>query len=388
MTTAELRNVPTQHPWTMANAITIGRGVFVVIVAIALQRHNLPLAALAAVIFGLGDLVDGRVARATGTVSRLGQLLDSATDKAFALGVLYGAWAGDYLPRWLLQLVVVCAAVQVRLAAEYWRAGIGWQRPKTLAGPCLGVVLLAHLLSDAAGGAHVEVAVAVLAINGVALYALPWLAPAGQIRSPQLRAGSVSRIVANYRSKLVRDIEPVARALTIANAITVVRLLPAAVSVAGIARGDLTWFVAGLVCFISLDMVDGYVARSRGEVTVIGRYLDVVIDKAFLLAVLTAGVAVGAVPTWLAVLSIGRVVSIAVAAVVATRRGAPLPRNVWSAAANVAALAAVVSSSITWELLAVGLATQNVIAYVLPVIRRLTLSDQRTEHQGAFNEDA
>ena len=27
MTTAELRNVPTQHPWTMANAITIGRGV-------------------------------------------------------------------------------------------------------------------------------------------------------------------------------------------------------------------------------------------------------------------------------------------------------------------------------------------------------------------------
>ena len=347
------------------------------IVATALQRHNLPLAALAAVIFG-SPAVDGRAAWPRGY---------QPTRPIVGLGDRQGVragrplWSGQATTfRWLLQLVVVCAVVQVRLLPNTGVLALAGSDRRRSRAPSRVVLLATCCRMPPASTCRSG---GTLAINGVALYA------PGSSGRPDPIAPAASRFVSSSPTtdRSWSATSSLSLGLDDCQRITVVRLLPAAVS--GPACSRRPHMVRRWPrCFISLDMVDGYVARSRGEVTVIGRYLDVVIDKAFLLAVLTAGVAVGAVPTWLAVLSIGRVVSIAVAAVVATRRGAPLPRNVWSAAANVAALAAVVSSSITWELLAVGLATQNVIAYVLPVIRRLTLSDQRTEHQGAFNEDA
>ncbi len=54
------------------------------------------------------------------------------------------------------------------------------------------------------------------------------------------------------------------------------------------------------------DGVDGYLARSRGQVSVLGKFLDPVADKLMVTAVLVFMVALGRVPAWLVVVLTAR----------------------------------------------------------------------------------
>jgi CDP-diacylglycerol--glycerol-3-phosphate 3-phosphatidyltransferase len=54
------------------------------------------------------------------------------------------------------------------------------------------------------------------------------------------------------------------------------------------------------------DGVDGYLARSRGQVSVLGKFLDPVADKLMVTAVMVYMVALGRVPSWLVVVLIAR----------------------------------------------------------------------------------
>jgi CDP-diacylglycerol--glycerol-3-phosphate 3-phosphatidyltransferase len=67
-------------------------------------------------------------------------------------------------------------------------------------------------------------------------------------------------------------------------------------------------FVAGVLYLVAAagDGLDGYLARSRGDVTVLGKFLDPLADKLMVTAVLVFMVALGRVPAWLVVLLIAR----------------------------------------------------------------------------------
>lgn len=54
------------------------------------------------------------------------------------------------------------------------------------------------------------------------------------------------------------------------------------------------------------DGVDGYLARSRGQVSTLGKFLDPVADKLMVTAVLVFMVALGRVPAWLVVVLVAR----------------------------------------------------------------------------------
>ncbi len=54
------------------------------------------------------------------------------------------------------------------------------------------------------------------------------------------------------------------------------------------------------------DGIDGYLARSRAQVTVLGKFLDPVADKLMVTAVMVFMVALGRVPAWLVVVLIAR----------------------------------------------------------------------------------
>ncbi len=54
------------------------------------------------------------------------------------------------------------------------------------------------------------------------------------------------------------------------------------------------------------DGIDGYLARSRGQVSVLGKFLDPVADKLMVTAVLVFMVALGRVPAWLVVALVAR----------------------------------------------------------------------------------
>src|SRR5438045_512389 len=67
-------------------------------------------------------------------------------------------------------------------------------------------------------------------------------------------------------------------------------------------------FIASLLYLIAAagDFLDGYLARSRGQVSMIGKFLDPLADKLIVNAVLVFMVALGRVPAWVVVVMIGR----------------------------------------------------------------------------------
>jgi CDP-diacylglycerol--glycerol-3-phosphate 3-phosphatidyltransferase len=54
------------------------------------------------------------------------------------------------------------------------------------------------------------------------------------------------------------------------------------------------------------DALDGYLARSRGEVSMLGKFLDPLADKLIVTAVLVYMVALSRVPPWVVVVIVGR----------------------------------------------------------------------------------
>ena len=108
---------------------------------------------------------------------------------------------------------------------------------------------------------------------------------------------------------------------TPANIVTVVRicLIPAFVALllapwaeALLGQGALAANVQafcsmGLFAFISLtDSLDGYLARSRNEVTVFGKFMDPIADKVLVVSALTALVQLGQLPAWIPIVIVAR----------------------------------------------------------------------------------
>jgi CDP-diacylglycerol--glycerol-3-phosphate 3-phosphatidyltransferase len=67
-------------------------------------------------------------------------------------------------------------------------------------------------------------------------------------------------------------------------------------------------FIAAVLYLIASagDGIDGYLARSRGQVSVLGKFLDPVADKLMVTAVLVFMVSLGRVPAWLVVALVAR----------------------------------------------------------------------------------
>ena len=67
-------------------------------------------------------------------------------------------------------------------------------------------------------------------------------------------------------------------------------------------------FIASLLYLVAAagDFLDGYLARSRGQVSMLGKFLDPLADKLIVNAVLVYMVALARVPAWIVVVLIGR----------------------------------------------------------------------------------
>jgi cardiolipin synthase len=81
--------------------------------------------------------------------------------------------------------------------------------------------------------------------------------------------------------------EPAGRkkVLTLANKITILRMLLIPIIVIGLIEGHTTWVYALLAVSMATDLLDGLVARRRGERTRLGAFLDPMADKLLLTAV-------------------------------------------------------------------------------------------------------
>jgi len=98
--------------------------------------------------------------------------------------------------------------------------------------------------------------------------------------------------------------------LSWANRVTILRVVFIPVFVVTLLAGMPEWgpwWAAGIFTLLALtDGVDGYLARSRNEVTTFGKFLDPLADKLLVTAALVALVELGAMPSWIALVIISR----------------------------------------------------------------------------------
>lgn len=69
------------------------------------------------------------------------------------------------------------------------------------------------------------------------------------------------------------------------------------------------------------DALDGYLARKRGLVSVVGKFLDPLADKLLVMATLVLMVGMGRVPAWIVVVILARELSISMLRMIASTEG-------------------------------------------------------------------
>lgn len=103
---------PGDQVWTIPNALSVLRllGVPLFLWLILQPVFHGPRydgwAILLLAVSGATDYLDGKIARAFGQVSRIGQLLDPAADRLYILATLAGLAARDIIPVWLVVVLV------------------------------------------------------------------------------------------------------------------------------------------------------------------------------------------------------------------------------------------------------------------------------------------
>src|SRR5262249_46232428 len=89
-----------------------------------------------------------------------------------------------------------------------------------------------------------------------------------------------------------------------------------------------SYVAAGIFGLASLtDFLDGYLARRRKQVTVLGQLLDPVADKLLISAALVSLVQAGVAPAWMAAIIIGRELAVTGLRSVAQSRGLIIPAS-------------------------------------------------------------
>jgi len=104
--------------------------------------------------------------------------------------------------------------------------------------------------------------------------------------------------------------------MSLANLITLTRGLMIAPIVYLLLTGHrwAAWWLFGVAC--STDLIDGFVARARNEVTQLGKVLDPIVDKSLYVSILCCLLVLGDLPWWALALFLIPQVSIGLGALI------------------------------------------------------------------------
>lgn len=185
----------------------------------------------------------------------------------------------------------------------------------------------------------------------------------------------------------VNDQHPYQQIFTAANIVTMLRIVLIPVFVFLILEpwpawfGDPTWALwfkpwvaAGVFALLALtDGVDGYLARSRNEVTTLGKFLDPLADKILVTAALLALVELNALPAWIALVIISREFLVSGLRMVASAEGHVIAASWYGKIKTVAQIIAVLlfiikDSQAIIELGSLVASTVNILAWLVMIV--------------------
>ena len=117
--------VQTDRIFTIPNILSFARllGVPLFLWLVLVPQADLAAFALL-VVSGITDWLDGVIARATGQISRLGQLLDPLADRVYVAATLIGLALRAIIPWWLVVLVLARDVVLAIMLVVLKRRGV------------------------------------------------------------------------------------------------------------------------------------------------------------------------------------------------------------------------------------------------------------------------
>jgi len=101
--------------------------------------------------------------------------------------------------------------------------------------------------------------------------------------------------------------------LTLPNGLTIIRILAIPIILFLLFYPEQVCRLITALFFLSVavtDTLDGYIARRRGMVTTLGKFLDPLADKLLIVAALIALIPTRGIPAWMVIVIIGREISV------------------------------------------------------------------------------
>lgn len=133
--------------------------------------------------------------------------------------------------------------------------------------------------------------------------------------------------------------------MNIANRITITRISMIPIFL-GILLLDIPYAnIIGAVVFAvaaGTDGIDGYLARSRKEVTNLGRFLDPLADKLLITSALIYLVEINQIPAWIAIIIVAREFAVTGLRTIAVEKGIVIAASKWGKIKTVSQVIAVV----------------------------------------------
>lgn len=134
--------------------------------------------------------------------------------------------------------------------------------------------------------------------------------------------------------------------MNLANKITILRVLMIPIFMI-ILLSDLPWnnYIAAVIFIIAslTDMIDGYIARSKNQVTSFGKFIDPLADKLLVTTALICLIEMGKVPAWVVIIILSREFAITGFRTIAASEGVTIAASPLGKIKTITQLVAIIS---------------------------------------------
>ena len=120
--------------------------------------------------------------------------------------------------------------------------------------------------------------------------------------------------------------------LTLPNGLTIIRILAIPIILLLLFYSGKTyqWVTAIFFLLVAVtDTIDGYLARRRGMVTTLGKFLDPLADKLLIVTALIALIPTRGIPFWIVIVIVGREIAVTGLRGIAVSQGIVIPASGW-----------------------------------------------------------
>ena len=177
--------------------------------------------------------------------------------------------------------------------------------------------------------------------------------------------------------------------MNLANKLTVIRMILVPIFLIASMFGTIEGNIIALIIFIVAsitDKLDGYIARSKNQITNFGKFMDPLADKLLVTSALIVLVEKGIVPGWVVVIIIAREFIVSGLRTLAASQGVVIAASNWGKLKTATQMVGIIMAllSLVYSASWLNISTQIVI-YVAAVITLISGVDYFVKGKGIIN---